>query len=81
MTNSTSTEIISEGAWGNKMLTKQKHCYSTDPANKQIDENTLQPTTPCRLLIISVIINVLISTFVQTYIIGTYLRRISKHIR
>ena len=45
MTNSTSTDVIFGVAWFNRMVAGQEQCHSTDPADKQINEEMLQPTS------------------------------------
>ena len=35
--NSTSTHVIFEGAWFNRLVTNQERCHSTVPADKHIN--------------------------------------------
>ena len=40
MTNSTRTNVMFAGTWFNRMVAKQEHCHSTDPPDKQRNEET-----------------------------------------
>ena len=38
MKNNTSNDVISGGAWCNRIVAKQEHCQSSNPADKQTNE-------------------------------------------
>ena len=46
MTNSTSTDVISENTWCNRMIAKKKSCHSIAPADKHINEKNITVNQP-----------------------------------
>ena len=50
MTNSTSTDVIFTDAWCDRMVAKHQNCHSPAPADKQINEHMVHPTSPLRVM-------------------------------
>ena len=48
MTRNTRTDVTCDDAWCNRVVAKQEDCYPTAPANKPINQETLNPNKPLR---------------------------------
>ena len=45
MTNNYIADLIFTGAWRDRMVTKKQGCHSIAPANKQVYDEMLYPTS------------------------------------